>query len=68
MMHQAANRVPPVHPSVVIIFVQSLAMFLPKLVGKQKRDDEKRHDQKRAKNQMLDHNNLLIDGTTTISL
>jgi hypothetical protein len=43
-------------------------MLLPEFVGKQKRDDEKRHDQKRAQNQMLDHSNLLIDGTATISL
>jgi hypothetical protein len=66
MMQQAANRMPPVHPLVMIVIVQGLAMFLPELVGKQKRDDEKRHDQKRAQNKMLDHNNLLIDGTATI--
>jgi hypothetical protein len=68
VMHQAANRMAPVHPSVVVVIVQSLAMLLPEFVGKQKRDDEKRHDQERAKNQMLDHSNLQIDETTTISL
>lgn len=68
MMQQAANRMPPVQSPVMVVIVQGLAMLLPEFVGKQKRDDEKRHDQKRAQNQMLDHSNLLIDGTATISL
>jgi hypothetical protein len=55
MTHETAQRMPPVHASVVVVVVQRLAMFLPELVGKQERDDKKRHDQKRAQNQMLDH-------------
>jgi hypothetical protein len=67
MMQQAADRMSPVHAPVVVV-VQRLAVFLPEFVRKQKRDDEKRHDEKCAQDQMLDHSDLLIDGTTTISL
>lgn len=68
MVEQATYRMPPVHPPVVLFVVQRLAMLLPKLVGKQKRDDDKRHDEKRAQNQMLDHDVLQIDEAATISL
>jgi len=55
MTQKAAQRMPPVHTSVMIFVAQSLAMLLPEFVGKQEGDDKKRHDQERAQNEMLDH-------------
>ena len=49
VMQEATDRVPPIHPTRrVKFFLELLTMFLPKLIGKEKCDDQKRHNQKRA--------------------
>jgi hypothetical protein len=58
-MQEATDRMPPIHPARrVKLFLELMAVFLPKLIGKEKGDDQKRHNQKRAQNQMLDHISL----------
>jgi hypothetical protein len=31
-----------------MVLIRALTMFLPQFIGKQERDDQQRHDQKRA--------------------
>jgi hypothetical protein len=56
---------PPVEAPVVIVGIERLAMLLPKFVREKKRDDQKRHNQKCAQYQMLDHGDLQIDKAET---
>jgi len=69
VMSQAAQRMTPVDTSRLFDTAPSqLTMLLPEFVRKKKRDDHQRYYQKRAQNQMLDHDSLQIFRDLPVSL
>ena len=49
---------PPVDMTFATPDIGLVPVFLPELIGKEECHDHQRHDQKSAKDQILDHNNL----------